>query len=117
MLDTRFNRFHWQNWLRMQSGVFGTPHSKIALLACIQEECGELARAVLRVEGEKTRTPATRDDVLDAIADAITYLSLLASAYNEHDLEHLLCEVFDMVSDRAGSPLKVGPPRSIRVDE
>jgi NTP pyrophosphatase (non-canonical NTP hydrolase) len=110
MIDSRFNRFHWQNWLRMTSGAFGRPHGKFELLACTQEEIGELARAVLRVEGEKTRTPATREEVLDAIADAMTYLSLLASAYNEHDLERLLCDTFDMVSDRAGSPIKVGPP-------
>lgn len=111
MIDSRFNRFHWQNWLRTQSGAFGEPRSKVVLVACVLEECGELARDVLRVEGIKTRTPATRDDVLDSIADAITYLSLLASAYDEHDLEALLCDTFNMVSDRAGSPLRIGPPR------
>lgn len=108
-MGSRFNHFHARNWARMEAGTFGKPHDKIALVACIAEEMGELASAVLRVEGEKTRTTRTREDVLDAIADQITYLSLLASAYGVTDLEELLIETFDMVSERIGSDIKVNP--------
>lgn len=105
---SRFNEFHRINWERMQAGVFGPPHDKIPLVACIAEEMGELASAVLRVEGEKRRSPSTREGVLDAIADQITYLSLLASSYGCTDLEALLIDTFNMVSDRSNSSHKVG---------
>jgi len=43
---------------------------------CVQEEVGELAAAILGVTGEKKRKAhLTNADVLDAVADAITYLS------------------------------------------
>ena len=51
----------------------------VALVVCVQEEVGELAAAVLGVTGEKKRKAhMTNADVLDAVADAMTYLSLVA---------------------------------------
>jgi hypothetical protein len=49
----------------------------------------------------------TRADVLDAVADAMTYLSLVAGAVGCEDLEGLLVDTFNMVSERAGSKLTV----------
>lgn len=53
--------------------------------------------------------PAVRkpEGVLDAVADATTYLSLAASKAGCDDLESLLLRTFNMVSDRAGSKLFV----------
>jgi NTP pyrophosphatase (non-canonical NTP hydrolase) len=102
-----FATFHIKNWNRMQSGAFGKPHEAIALVACVAEEVGELARAVLRYEGEKKRTTATRAEVLDAVADSITYLSLVAAYYGCDDLETLLIDTFDMVSERVNCPIRV----------
>lgn len=48
----------------------------------------------------------TNADVLDAVADAMTYLSLVANAAGCDDLEKLLGDTFNMVSDRAGSAIK-----------
>jgi hypothetical protein len=104
----RLNWFHSQNIARAKSGVFGPEHSLIALVACVQEEVGELAAAVLGVTGEKKRKAhLTNDDVLDAVADAITYLSLVAAKAGCADLETLLAETFNMVSVRAGSSIQV----------
>lgn len=100
------NAFHRLNFER-QHEAFAPPHSLIALVACVQEESGELAAAVLGFTGEKKRKAhLTRSDVLDAVADAMTYLSLVASTVGCFDLEKLLGDTFNMVSDRAGSKLK-----------
>lgn len=102
------NRFHKRNWERSQAGVFGTPHTRVELVACIAEEVGELADAVLRMENVKHvrqgSRVVTREDVLDAVADAMTYLSLVAASYGETDLESLLINTFNYVSARAGRP-------------
>ena len=83
----------------------------MALVVCVQEEVGELAAAVLGITGEKKRKAhLTTADVLDAVADAMTYLSLVASAVGCDDLETLLGETFDMVSKRAGSKYMVLGP-------
>lgn len=101
------NQFHLANIAR-QHEAFSPPHSLTALVVCVQEEVGELAAAVLGVTGEKKRKAhLTNGDVLDAVADAITYLSLVAGAAGCRDLEGLLRDVFNMVSDRAGSAIKV----------
>ena len=72
------NEFHKVNIAR-QHEAFAPPHSLSALVVCVQEEVGELAGAVLGVTGEKKRKAhMTRADVLDAVADAMTYLSLVA---------------------------------------
>lgn len=106
---SRFNEFHRANVAR-QYEAFAPPHSTFGLVACVQEEVGELAAAVLGVEGEKKRKAhLKREDVLDAVADAMTYLSLVASRYGCDDLESLLVDTFNMVSDRAGSKIKIGP--------
>lgn len=44
--------------------------------------------------------------MLDAVADAMTYLSLVASTVGCTDLEALLGKTFNMVSERAGSVYK-----------
>ncbi len=101
------NDFHRLNIAR-QHEVFAPPHPLMALVACVQEEVGELAAAVLGVTGEKKRKAhLTNDDVLDAVADAMTYLSLVAGSVGCVDLEGLLGKTFNMVSDRAGSKIKV----------
>jgi len=83
----------------------------MALVACVQEEVGELAAAVLGVTGAKKRKAhLTNADVLDAVADAITYLSLVATRAGCADLESLLARTFNMVSERAGSSLRVAIP-------
>lgn len=88
---TTLNEFHLLNWQRMSSGVFGPPHDGKELCACVIEEVGELASAVLGVTGKKKRKAnKTHEDVLDAVADAQTYVSLLISATGEDDLEGLL---------------------------
>lgn len=99
------NEFHRLNKER-QHEAFAPAHSLTALVVCVQEEVGELAGAVLGVTGEKKRKMhMTRDDVLDAVADAMTYLSLVASSLGCDDLENLLQDTFNMVSERAGSKL------------
>lgn len=100
------NEFHRVNKQR-QHEAFAPAHSITALVVCVQEEVGELAAAVLGVTGEKKRKAhLTNADVLDAVADAMTYLSLVASAAGCDDLEKLLGDTFNMVSERAGSALK-----------
>ncbi len=106
--EFHLNEFHRINKLR-QYEAFAPAHSLTALVVCVQEEVGELAAAVLGVTGEKKRKAhLTKADVLDAVADAMTYLSLVASAAGCDDLETLLGETFNMVSDRAKSKYKVG---------
>lgn len=100
------NDFHAKNWQRMHE-AFPPSHDLKALVICVQEEVGELAGAVLGVTKEKARkSHLTNADVLDAVADAITYLSLVASSVGCDDLEKLLGDTFNMVSDRAGSVIK-----------
>ncbi len=100
------NDFHVKNWQRMHE-AFAPPHDLKALTICVQEEVGELAGAVLGVTGEKARKAhLTKDDVLDAVADAMTYLSLVARSAGCEDLEELIGATFNMVSERAGSSLK-----------
>jgi NTP pyrophosphatase (non-canonical NTP hydrolase) len=101
----KLNDFHNANIAR-QNEVFAPPHSLIGLVMCVQEEVGELASAVLGVSGEKKRKAhLTREDILDAVADAMTYLSLVAANVGCHDLEGLLTKTFNMVSKRAGSKI------------
>lgn len=105
----RLNDFHEKNELR-QNEAFAPAHTTAGLVMCVQEEVGELAAAVLGVSGEKKRKAhLTNDDVLDACADAITYLSLVAYRHGCRDLEKLLVDTFNMVSDRVGSTIKVEP--------
>jgi NTP pyrophosphatase (non-canonical NTP hydrolase) len=106
--EFHLNDFHRANYER-QREAFAPPHPLMSLVACVQEEVGELAAAVLGVTGEKKRKAhLTNDDVLDAVADAMTYLSLVASNVGCMDLETLLAKTFNMVSDRAKSKIKVG---------
>jgi NTP pyrophosphatase (non-canonical NTP hydrolase) len=101
------NEFHRLNWQRCARD-FAPAHEPMALVACIAEEVGELAGAVLGVTGEKKRKAhLTSADVLDGVADAMTYLSLLAWRMGCTDLQSLLGGTFNMVSDRAGSSIKV----------
>ena len=103
----KLNEFHRLNIAR-QHEAFAPAHSLIELSSCVQEEAGELAGAVLGVTGAKKRkSHKTRDDVLDAVADCMTYLSLVAGAVGCLDLEGLLARTFNMVSERAGSAIKV----------
>jgi NTP pyrophosphatase (non-canonical NTP hydrolase) len=93
-----------------QHEAFAPAHSLTALTVCVQEEAGELAGAVLGFTGEKKRKAhLTKDDVLDAVADCMTYLSLVASSVGCDDLEKLLADTFNMVSERAGSKFRVDP--------
>lgn len=104
----KLNEFHSKNAQRMATEVFGPPHGLMALVVCVQEEAGELASAVLGVTGQKKRKAhMTNDDVLDAVADCIQYLSLVASSVGCTDLEGLLENTFNMVSDRSGSDIKL----------
>lgn len=105
--EFHLNEFHRQNAMRA-SKDFSPEHSLLALVVCVQEEVGELAAATLGVTGEKARKAHhTKADILDAVADAMTYLSLVASKLGCEDLERLLGETFNMVSDRVGSKIKV----------
>jgi len=105
--EFHLNEFHRANLAR-QKEAFAPPHPLMALVACVQEEVGELAAAVLGVTGEKKRKAhLTNDDVLDAVADAMTYLSLVAGAVGCEDLESLLGKTFNMVSERAGSSIRL----------
>lgn len=105
----KLNEFHARN-VERQHEAFAPAHPITALVVCVQEEVGELAAAVLGVTGEKKRKAhLTNADVLDAVADAMTYLSLVAAAAGCTDLEKLLADTFNMVSDRAGSAIKVAP--------
>ena len=104
MVDS-LNEFHEKNRQR-QHEAFAPAHSLTALVVCVQEEVGELAAAVLGVTGEKKRKAhLTNDDVLDAVADAITYLSLVAYSVGCTDLEKLIGDTFNAVSARAGSEI------------
>jgi NTP pyrophosphatase (non-canonical NTP hydrolase) len=105
----RLNDFHTANADR-QHEAFAPPHTLIELVACVQEEAGELAAAVLGVTGAKKRKAhLTNEDVLDAVADLMTYASLVAGAVGCTDLESLLATTFNMVSTRAGSAFRVSP--------
>jgi NTP pyrophosphatase (non-canonical NTP hydrolase) len=105
--DFHLNEFHRVNAERAAKD-FTPEHDLMALVVCVQEEVGELAAAVLGVTGEKKRKAhLTTDDVLDAVADAMTYLSLVASKAGCSDLEGLLEKTFNMVSKRCGSKLRV----------
>jgi NTP pyrophosphatase (non-canonical NTP hydrolase) len=107
MSEFSLNEFHRINRER-QHEAFAPAHNLTALVVCVQEEVGELCGAVLGVTGEKKRKAhKTREDVLDAVADAMTYLSLVASSVGCDDLETLLASTFNMVSRRAGSALLV----------
>lgn len=106
--EFHLNRWHHINVSRARKD-FSPEHSLLGFVACVQEEVGELAAAVLGITGEKKRkehlTPA---DALDAVADAMTYLSLVAGKLGCHDLETLLGATFNMVSRRVGSRRVVG---------
>jgi NTP pyrophosphatase (non-canonical NTP hydrolase) len=105
---TTLNEFHKLNFERMHKDFLPPVYSITSLVVCVQEEVGELAGAVLGVTGEKKRKAhLTNDDVLDAVADAITYLSLVASTAGCSDLESLLFGTFNMVSERANSNFKL----------
>jgi NTP pyrophosphatase (non-canonical NTP hydrolase) len=107
----RLNDFHRANIAR-QHEAFAPAHPLMALVACVQEEVGELAGAVLGVTGEKAhKAHKTREDVLDAVADAMTYLSLVAGSIGCDDLEGLLSSTFNAVSRRAGSSIFVDEPQ------
>jgi len=100
------NEFHKVNMAR-QHEAFAPAHSLPALVMCVQEEVGELASAVLGLTKEKKRKAhLTEADVLDAVADAMTYLSLVAAHVGCDDLERLLGDTFNIVSERAGSKLR-----------
>lgn len=102
----KLNDFHRLNDKRQAD--FGVRHTLPELVICVQEEVGELASAVLGVIGVKARKAhLTRTDILDAVADAITYLSLVASTAGCDDLEGLLSKTFNQVSDRVGSSIKL----------
>lgn len=103
----KLNEFHRLNALRAVKD-YSPKHSLLGLVACVNEEAGELCAAVLGVTGEKARKKhLTRDDVLDAVADCMTYLSLVAWEMGCEDLEGLLGGTFNMVSDRQGSSIKI----------
>jgi NTP pyrophosphatase (non-canonical NTP hydrolase) len=101
------NEFHRINVAR-QHEAFAPAHSLLGLVACASEEIGELASVALGITKEKKRKlHHTNDDLLDAVADAITYLSLIAERGGCTDLQGLLARTFNMVSERAGSNFKV----------
>ena len=105
--EFHLNEFHRANAERMATD-FAPAHTPMALVACISEEIGELSAAILGITGEKKRKAhLTTEDALDAVADAMTYLSLMASTLGCDDLESLLGKTFNMVSDRVGSKIKV----------
>lgn len=113
--EFHLNVWHHINVARAKND-FKPEHSLLGLVACVQEEVGELAAATLGVLGEKARkSHLTNLDVLDAVADAMTYLSLIAAKVGCHDLESLLAETFNMVSERVGSARIVGS--DARLDE
>lgn len=94
--------FSYLNKLRMGE-AFAPGHGPMALVACVAEELGEISACVLGIEGEKKRKKhLTVDDLGEEIADAVTYLDLLASSYGL-DLATILRNKFNKVSDRSGS--------------
>jgi hypothetical protein len=104
----RLNDFHALNRAR-QLEAFAPPHSLLGLSACIQEEAGELAGCLLGITGEKKRKASkTVADALDGVADLITYASIVAYDLGCTDLESLLADTFNMVSERAGSRFTIG---------
>lgn len=107
-MDFSLNRFHRLNALRQTDFGTNKAHSLMGLVLCTQEELGELASAVLGMSGEKLRKAhLTKDDALDAVGDAITYLSLVAAQLGCTDIEKLLQDTFNMVSERCGSKHRV----------
>lgn len=110
----KLNDFHAKNIAR-QHEAFAPAHGLFELLACVQEELGELAEASLGFMGVKKRKAhLTREEALKEAADAITYLSLVVGALGCKDLEGLLASTFNSVSFRAGSGIFVeleGTPR------
>ncbi len=103
---TTLNEFHSRN-IERQHEAFAPAHSLSALVLCVQEEVGELSACVLGLTGEKKRKAhKTKDDALGEVADAITYLSLVAASLGCDDLEKLLGDTFNRVSERAGSKIR-----------
>jgi len=77
MLDlAEFSRKNMERCLT----AFAPGHSTSGFMLCVQEEVGELSGAILGVTGEKRRKAhKTVEDIADAVADAFTYLDLLAT--------------------------------------
>lgn len=87
--------------------TFAPGHSTMGFVLCIQEEIGELAAAINGISGEKKRKAhLTKEDALDAVADAVTYLDLLCTQLGG-SLDELLPRVFNMVSERSISNIKM----------
>lgn len=98
------NDFHRLNFQRMHE-AFPPAHELPALVLCIQEEVGELSAAILGVTGEKARKKhLTNADILDACADAATYVSLALSRCGMYDLARALA---------VGTPVSPPPDLSL----
>lgn len=69
---------------------------------------GRLCAACLGVSGEKARKSHLQPkDIVKHVRDMFTWFRLLAPKWGVKDLEQLLVDTFNMVSDRCGSPIKV----------
>ncbi len=73
----------------------------------VAEEVGEIAAAVLGVAGlKKRKAHLTVADIGDEIADAVSYLDLLATRLGL-DLSTVLVGKFNRVSERIGSDVRI----------
>lgn len=73
----------------------------------VAEEVGEIAAAVLGVAGlKKRKAHLTVADIGDEIADAVSYLDLLATRLGL-DLSTVLAGKFNRVSERIGSDVRI----------
>jgi hypothetical protein len=110
---SELNEFHKQNIAR-QHEAFAPAHSTDALLVCVGEELGELCAAILGVTGEKKRKAHLKSaDVLDACADAATYLSLVIGSLGETDLVLVLTREGPESDIRHRGPI----PATVRLQE
>jgi hypothetical protein len=102
---SELNKWHELNYRRMGE-AFAPAHATDALIVCVGEELGELCAAVLGVTGEKKRKAhKTEADVLDACADAATYLSLVISSLGYSDLVEVVTRESQDPGQRLFGPL------------
>jgi NTP pyrophosphatase (non-canonical NTP hydrolase) len=74
-----------------EKGIISKGDSKTQLIK-LQEECGELARAVLKDNHE---------ELIDAIGDCVVVLTNLA-ALNRLDIEECINSAYDVIKSRTG---------------
>lgn len=86
------------------------PESSMPMTLGLGEEAGEVLGKVRALLEFSKRKKATVQDVLDEIADVVSYADLLAQCMGS-TLEAALIAKWNRVSERCGSPERIGVPQ------